>query len=119
MSLKKLLWSDKADELFSRKTGRTLLTQERLEAVRAAADKHGPTLKAAGRDAAAGFKAAMMGLGVIAGAAANSYSASSNKESNRSAASIEDYDMDVIKDGFHASGPEGPGYYEGGFKLRD
>ncbi|MAM55806.1 MAG: hypothetical protein CMN25_00510 [Salinicola sp.] len=110
MSIKKWLWNDNASDLVNRRGGGRVIDEQHLDAAREAVRKHAPMAKQITREA---FKAAGMALGALASAAASTPSRKSDEDW------WADATVTPLSDGYHASGPEGPGYYENGFKMGD
>lgn len=64
-------------------------------------------------------KVAVAGTATMASALAGAMASSSGSSSKPAQDWFADANMNPIDDGFQAAGPEGPGYYENGFKMGD
>lgn len=128
MSLKKLLWNDKATELFGHRRDQSeRAAPERLEEDTTSHRSH--TARKVLKGSAAFTSALLFGTKESQGLIRTFGQASAEAGKNVWNSLPEDHsptfvDADSIsdgsmEDGYHYDGPEGSGYYENGFKMND
>lgn len=118
MGLKKLLWNDNARELFGTRAGQS------DNAPRAVVEPRGKNQARKLAKGSVAFTSALLfgtneSQGLLRTLSQVSLTVPHEDGSSSKARNSIDEDCQIIPDGYHHGGPEGPGDYMGGLKIQD